>query len=101
MPVRRNVVASERPDKERTTLGDMMGAGMMGGMGLWMLLWALVGIAVVALAVLGIVWLVRRTDSSRPVPRTQSESAEDVLRRRYAAGEIDEDEYVRRRAGLS
>lgn len=78
-----------------------MGAGMMGGMGLWMLLWALVGIAVVALAVLGIVWLVRRTDSSRPVPPTQSESAEDVLRRRYAAGEIDEDEYVRRRAGLS
>lgn len=64
-----------------------MGGGMMmGGMGLWMLLWALVGIAVLVLVVVGIVWLVRRTDGSRPIPPMQSEPpAEELLRRRYAA----------------
>jgi putative membrane protein len=40
-----------------------------------------------------IVWLVNRN-----VPRRQpgSDSAEEVLRRRYASGEIDAEEYGRR-----
>ncbi len=82
-------------------MGDMMGGGMMGGMGLWMLFWALVGLAVLVLAVVAIIWLVRRTDTPRPGPTTGRETPEELLRRRYAAGEIDEDEYERRRAGLS
>ncbi len=82
-------------------MGDMMGGGMMGGMGLWMLLWALVGLAVLALAVVGVISLVRRADTPRPGPTTDRETPEELLRRRYAAGEIDEDEYLRRRAGLS
>lgn len=82
-------------------MGDMMGGGMMGGMGLWMLLWVLVGIAVLVLAVVGIIWLVRRTDSRRPDPPTHRETSQELLRRRYAAGEIDEEEYERRRSRLS
>ncbi len=82
-------------------MADMMGNGMMVGMGVWMLLWVLVGIAVLALAVVGILSLVRRTDNPRPAPPSGEEPAEDLLRRRYAAGEIDEDEYLRCRAALS
>ncbi len=78
-----------------------MGGGMMGGMALWMLLWALVGLAVLVLAVVAIIWLVRRTDTPRPAPTTDRETPEELLGRRYAAGEIDEDEYLRRRSGLS
>lgn len=82
-------------------MGDMMDGGMMGGMGLWMLLWALVGLAVLVLAVVGVIWLVRHTDTPRPVLVTGRETPEELLRRRYAAGEVDEDEYERRRSGLS
>lgn len=74
---------------------------MMGGMGVWMLLWVLVGIAVIALAVVGIVSLVRRPGNPRSGPASGEELPEDLLRRRYAAGEIEEDEYLRRRSGLS
>lgn len=67
-------------------LGEQDGLAMIGGMTLWMLLWAAV--------VLGAVWLARSLrDGSRGRPREVS-SAEEVLRRRYAAGEIDEDEYL-------
>jgi putative membrane protein len=77
---------------------DGMGGGMgMGAMMLMMVLWALVGLAVLALAVVGIVWLVRRT---APADAHRPESPEEILKRRYAAGEIDEDEFQRRRTGL-
>lgn len=80
----------------------MMGDGMMGGMGAWMLLWVLVGIAILVLAVVGIVWLVRGSSSSSPAsPASTRESPDEVLSRRYAAGEIDDEEYARRRSGLS
>lgn len=84
---------------------QMMGSGMgMGtaasvGMGLWMVLWALVGLAFLVLAVAGTVWLLR---NPRPTKQNQEPAAaEDVLRRRYAAGEVDDDEYLRRMAGLN
>jgi putative membrane protein len=79
----------------------MMGGGMMGGMAAWMFLWALVGIAILVLAVVGIVWLVRRSDHRQPIESTRVEPPEELLRRRYAAGEIDEDEYLRRQSGLN
>lgn len=66
----------------------------MAGMGWWMLLWSLIGLAVLAAAVVGVVWLVRSVSGSRPEP------AEQELRRRYAAGEIDADEFRRRQAEL-
>ena len=73
---------------------------MMGGMMTWMLLWGLVGLALLGLAVVGIVTMVRSSDRDADrVPRL--ESPDEVLKRRYAAGEIGEDEFLTRRAGLS
>ena len=81
----------------------MMGGGMDGmmggGMAAWVLLWSLVGLAVLVLAIVATVWLIRRMGTQH-----QSDSqhgAEDVLRRRYAAGEIDDEEFHRRLAVLS
>ncbi len=73
----------------------------MGGMMLWMVLWGLVGIAVLALGVLGSVWLIRNLSGRTTPELPEVESAEETLRRRYAAGEIDEDEFFRRQSGLS
>lgn len=78
--------------------------GMMhGDMRPWMLLWALAGVVTVVAGVVATVRLVRR--ASKPVDaragRPEIESPEDVLRRRYAAGEIDEDEYLKRMSGLN
>jgi len=56
-------------------------------MGIGMLIW----VAVIAL----VVWLVIRAVGQRP-GGGGSESAEDLLRRRYASGEIDAEEYQSR-----
>lgn len=80
--------------------GAMMGGGVMGAMGLWMALWVLLGLAVLVLAVLGIIWLVHRTGDSANGAAARG-TADELLRRRYATGEIDEEEYRRRRDGLS
>jgi uncharacterized membrane protein len=62
------------------------GVGLMGfGLFAWLLLFVLVGV---------VVWLVVRTLGQRSPTRTSSE-AEEILRRRLAAGEIDGDEYER------
>ena len=76
---------------------------MNGGMWAWMLLWALVGVAILTVAVVVTVRLVRgghATGPGHPTRSAQTESADEVLRRRYANGEIDEDEYLKRRSGL-
>lgn len=75
---------------------ECMGGGSMAGMMGWMLIWGLVGIALLVALVVGTVWLVRRGNDSSPGVA----SAEEVLRRRFAAGEIDEDDYLRIQAGL-
>lgn len=86
-------------------LHDMMGSGMGGmmgaGMAAGMVLWWLVGLAILVLAVVGILWLVRRIGNDAGSPAAQREGAEDLLRRRYAAGEIDDEEFHRRIAVLS
>lgn len=74
--------------------------GGMGAMTAWMLLWGLVAIAFIGFAVVGIVTMVQRSARDRGQVSVAG-SPDDVLKRRYAAGEIDEDEYVRRRAGLT
>lgn len=66
----------------------------MAGMGIWMLIWGLLGLALIALVVVGVVWLVRSMSSSRP------NAAEQELRRRYAAGQIDAEEFRRREEEL-
>lgn len=74
-----------------------MGGMAMNGMMVWMMIWGLLGIALLVLAIVATVRLVRRPPMSGP---DAIESPDEVLRRRYAAGEIDEDEYLQRRAGL-
>lgn len=77
---------------------NCLGALGMGEMMLWMLLWAVVGVAVLVALVVGTVRLIRRANGEgSPDDRG---SAEEILRRRLAAGEIDEDEYYRLRAAL-
>jgi putative membrane protein len=76
---------------------------MMGGAGQFgWLLWLAVPLLVVAgLVVLLVLTLTRRdapADSPQRAP--QSPSAREVLDQRYARGEIDHDDYVRRRDEL-
>jgi putative membrane protein len=56
-----------------------------------MTLMLLVLIAVVALLVVGTVWMSRSLTRPRVPARIEDE---EVLRRRYAAGEIDDDEFM-------
>lgn len=71
---------------------------MMPGMGPWMMLvWGVVALLVLVLVVLGIVWLVRSLTTGERRERPRVETAEEILRGRYAAGEIDHEEYLSRR----
>lgn len=67
-----------------------MGPGMWGSMGWWMVLWWVAGIIVLVLLgalVAGAVGgLVPRSD----------ETPEQILKKRYAKGEIEREEYQRR-----
>ncbi|WP_344215733.1 SHOCT domain-containing protein [Kribbella sancticallisti] len=76
---------------------------MHGDMWAWMLLWAVAGVVIVVAGVVTTVWMVRRASNAVDAPpgRPEVESPEDMLRRRYAAGEIDEDEYLKRISGLN
>ncbi|MBG0824876.1 SHOCT domain-containing protein [Planomonospora sp. ID91781] len=59
---------------------------------------ALLVVAVIAAVVLGLALVARASRTRRgPAP----DDPREILRRRYAAGEIDEDEYLRRMSGLS
>lgn len=61
----------------------------------WMSLIALLSIVVITL----VLWTIVRDSGSRPA-RAEEDPALTVLRRRLALGEIDEDEFNRRRAAL-
>jgi putative membrane protein len=69
------------------------------GAGQWMLMSLLMLAFLGGLVALGM-WAVRSLDSvDAPQPRTVMH-ADDVLAERFARGEIDEEEYTRRRAVL-
>ncbi len=79
---------------------DMMDGGMMGG---FMVLWAVFILALIALAVAGIVWLVRNMGGSSRGSgdaKVGQSPARGELDRRYAAGELSRDEYLERRRDL-
>jgi putative membrane protein len=60
--------------------------GMGSGMGLMLLFWTLV--------IITIVWAVKAVISGKESSKTDSDrSAVDILRERYAQGEIDQEEY--------
>jgi len=77
----------------RACMNMMMGSGGV----LMMLFMILFWVGVVVLVVLGIRWLWRQQDDR---PRS-SESPLEILRRRYAAGEIDQEEFDKRRRSLA
>jgi putative membrane protein len=76
--------------------GILAFVAMLAGLLFW-------GLVIVAL-VLGVRWLVRQNSHDRYAPPPAGPAAEDpveVLRHRYARGEIDEEEFERRRKTLS
>lgn len=80
--------------------------GMMAGAGIWMLLVVLTVVAVLVLAVLGSVWFYRQLRERQPHGATvggrdDEDSARRRLRERFAAGEIDEQEYESRLSALT
>ena len=83
----------------------MMMDGMMAGMGLWGLLMLLAVISVLALAVLGSVWLYRQLRGPQVGGAVRAGDEDDSalrrLRERFAAGEIDEQEFERRLSALT
>jgi putative membrane protein len=75
---------------------------MMTGLG-GALMWLMMGLMLVGLASGGVAWALRRLRGGRPsgpLPPAD-ETPEGILRRRYAAGEIDRDEYRRRQRDLT
>lgn len=78
-----------------------------GGVGLAELVLVLLGVAfwvgLIALIFLGIRWLIRQERGGPPPASGRSPDADplEILRRRYAAGEIDDEEYQRRRKTLT
>lgn len=79
----------------------MPGAGMMGwglGMGIgWIFPLLFLGVLIVA-AVFAVRWLV---EQGRPAPgREPGDSALEILKRRYARGEIDHEEFEAKRRDL-
>ena len=62
----------------------------MGSMGWWMPLVWLVGLALLAT----VVWMIGRAAGG--VPGRADDTPEQVLKRRYARGEIEREEYLRR-----
>jgi putative membrane protein len=77
--------------------GNMMGGGMMGGAFMWF--WALFAVLVLALLVVGIVWLVRTLAGPSPGGGSTS-TARQELDLRYARGELTREEYLQRRVDL-
>ena len=73
--------------------GDHMMSGWMSG---WMALWGLLALALVVLAVVATVWLFKHLTSS-----DSGSAPVDALERRYAAGEIDREEFLQRREDLT
>ena len=75
---------------------EYCGSGFMGGMfaGHWFVM-------IIALALLFFVSWLFFTHKGQGAGKRNDDVAFELLRQRYAAGEIDEAEYVRRRGNLS
>ncbi len=68
------------------------------GFAITVLFWGLI----IAALVLGIRWLIRADQRGRGLPPApHSEDPLEILRQRYARGEIDDEEYQRRRKVLT
>ena len=76
--------------------GDMMDGGMMGG---FMWFWAIFWVVVLALLVVGAIWLARTLTRPSSPPGGPS-PARAELDLRYARGDLTREEYLQRRADL-
>jgi len=77
----------------------MMGPGMMGGFGgFWFM--PIIMIVFWGLVIWGIVALVRGVSAGSTGPSAQTDSALEILKRRYARGEITKQEYEERKKDL-
>jgi putative membrane protein len=78
---------------------------MTGTLGL--LMWLMMIVMLVGVAAGGITWALRRlrgrpaASNPPPPPPLPADAPEAILRRRYAAGELDRDEYLRRHHDLT
>ena len=82
---------------EMTAMHD--GAMTMMGWGMLMI-WALVGIALVALLVVGVIWLAARIRPEQGSPGRTDQSALPELERRYARGDLDRETFLQMRTDL-
>ena len=78
----------------------MMGPGMMGGFG-WMWLMPVFWIVFLGLIIWAIVASVRRSSESRGSDSLKADSALELLKKRYARGEIDKQEYEEKKKDLT
>ncbi len=78
----------------------MMGPGMMGGFG-WMWLMPVLWIVLLGLIIWAIVALVHRASESRGQDSSKTSSALEVLKERYARGEIKKEEYDEKKRDLA
>lgn len=95
--------AHRRPTRATNEGAETVMDPMMTGMGLWGLLLIVALLAVLVVAILGSVWLFRqlRPDAAAATVPADSDGPRDLLRRRYAVGEIDDEEYERRLSALT
>ncbi len=77
----------------------MMGPGMMGGFG-WGWFMLIFMIIFWGLVIWGIMALVRGLSGSRGSDSSKVDSALEVLKKRYARGEIDKEEYEEKKRDL-
>ena len=77
----------------------MMGPGMMSGFG-WMWFMPIFMIIFWGLVIWGVVALVRGLSGSRDSDSSKDDSALDVLKKRYARGEINKEEYEEKKKDL-
>jgi putative membrane protein len=78
----------------------MMGPEMMGGFG-WMWLLPILGIVFVGLIIWAIVASIRGSHGAKGPDYSERDSALEVLKKRYARGEISKEEYEEKRRDLA
>ena len=78
----------------------MMGPGMMGGYGS-MFLVPIIIIVVIGIVVWAVVAATQKSSGSNDATSYKAETPLDVLKRRYAQGEIDKEEYETKKRDLT
>jgi putative membrane protein len=78
----------------------MMWPGMMAGFG-WMWLMPVLGIVFLGLIIWAIVASVRSSNGSKGSDSSKADSALEVLKNRYARGEISKEEYEEKKKDLA